>query len=74
MRILNALKANGVLRTRDLCNVVDRDRKVVWKNIHKLIEEGLVKKILIDKEGPIEKALWELKNNINSKDKELSMR
>jgi predicted transcriptional regulator len=65
MRIIDALKANSPLRTRDLCNTANRDRKVVWKNLNKLREKGLVEKILIEKRGPIEKVFWKT-NNLNN--------
>jgi len=61
MRILDALRTNDKLRTRDLSIIINKDRKVIWKNIHKLVKEGLVEKILLNKKGPIEKVLWKLK-------------
>jgi len=65
MRILDALKTKGKLRTKDLSLIVNRDRKVIWKNLHKLSQEGLLKKILVSKKGTIERVFWEL-NNLNS--------
>ncbi|MBI2084777.1 MAG: hypothetical protein HYT70_04185 [Candidatus Aenigmarchaeota archaeon] len=65
MRILDALKMGSVLRTKDLCRIVNRNRDVIWKNVHKLVEEGLVEKSVISKRGPIETVNWKLKNNIN---------
>lgn len=63
MRILDALKTNNKLSTKELSIIVNRNRKVIWKNIHKLNRKGLVEKILINKKGPIEKVLWGLKDN-----------
>jgi len=69
MRITEMLKANKRLRTKDLCNIFNRDQKAIWKNLNKLRIEGLVDKVLIKKKGPIEKVFWkikeeELNNNI----------
>jgi len=69
MRITEMLKANKRLRTKDLCNLLNRDQKAIWKNLNKLRIEGLVDKVLIKKKGPIEKVFWkikeeELNNNI----------
>ena len=72
MRIIDLLQANKRLKTKDLCNILNRDRKAVWKNLNKLRIEGLVEKVLIKKRGPIEKVFWKIKreerlknNNIN---------
>jgi len=64
MRILDALKTNNTLRTKDLCKIINRDRDTIWKNINKLVKEDLVEKILINKRGPIEKVLWKLRTEI----------
>jgi len=64
MRILEALKTNDGLRTKELCQIVKRDRDVIWKNMNRLVKEGSAKKILISKRGPIEKVLWKI-NNLN---------
>ncbi len=68
-RILDALRINGRLTTRDLRKIINRDGDVIWKNVNKLVKEGYVEKILISKRGPVEKVLWELKNNINNNNK-----
>ncbi len=65
MRILDALKENEYLRTKDLCVMVNRNRDIIWKNLDTLRKEGLVKKVLIDKRGPIEKVFWQI-NNLNT--------
>lgn len=61
-RILNSLK-NGPLRTKELSVMINRDRKIIWKNLHKLEQSREIEKMLISKRGPIEKVFWELKKN-----------
>jgi intein/homing endonuclease len=63
MLILEALKEKNDLKTKELCQIVNRDRDVVWRNVNRLVDEGTVKKILISKRGPIEKVTWTLNNS-----------
>jgi intein/homing endonuclease len=63
MLILEALKEKDDLKTKELCQIVNRDRDIVWKNVNRLVDEGRVKKILISKRGPIEKVTWMLNDS-----------
>jgi len=66
-RIMDYLREKGPLSTRELCNLLRRNRDITWKNLNRLVKKGIVKKILLKKRGPIEIVLWELKNNLNLK-------
>ena len=69
VRILETLKEHVPLSIRELSSIVNPNNDVVWKNLHRLVKEDVVRKIIIHKRGPIEKVLWELKNNINPNNK-----
>jgi intein/homing endonuclease len=62
MRIMEALEMKNKLRTKDLCSIVNRDRTAVWKNLNKLRKEGVIEKVVISKNGVIEKVFWQIKN------------
>lgn len=69
VRILEKLKEHGPLSIKELSSMVNPNNDVIWKNLHRLVQEDIVKKNIIHKRGPIEKVLWEMKNNINPDNK-----
>jgi predicted transcriptional regulator len=60
LRIIDIMREKRESTTKELSKLINRDRRVVWKNLNKLKKEGIIEKKVIGKKGAIEKVLWQI--------------